>query len=254
MYLTSPLLTAAGFRHAFFTRRGGVSDGPFASLNFSSASGDKPRNVEENLRRGARALQVDPSKVYFLAQVHGADVHVLTGEEDREDVLRTSGDALVSRRPGVACGVRTADCVPVLLACPATGWVGAAHAGWRGSVAGIVGRTVQVLRQSGAQGPILAAIGPHISAHAFEISEDVAETIQAAAPGVLLLDRNRGPKPFADLRKLVRTQLREAGVESIDDVEGCTFGDPDCFFSYRRDGKVGGRHLSAIVPRAPAER
>src|SRR5690606_25924231 len=171
-----------------FTRHGGVSEGPFASLNFSSASGDEPRNVAENLRRGARGLQVDPSKVYFLEQVHGVDVHVLTGDEDREDVLRTRGDALVSQRPGIACGVRTADCVPVLLACPTTGWVGAVHAGWRGAVAGIVGRTVEVLRQKGARGPLLAAIGPHISVNAFEVSEDVAEAIQAAAPGVPLLD------------------------------------------------------------------
>lgn len=249
MLLESPLLSAAGFRHAFFTRHGGVSDGPFASLNFSSALGDAPERVAENLARAASALGVDPSRVYFLDQVHGDHVEALEGDEDRAAVLATPGDAVISANPRVACGVRTADCVPVLLACKSSGQVGAAHAGWRGAVAGIVPETVRALRERGARGPLLAAIGPHISLRAFEVSEEVADRIQAAAPETPLLDRSLGPRPHANLRQLVRTQLRALGVDEIDDVMGCTVSDPDLFFSYRRDGKVGGRHLSAIVPR-----
>jgi len=251
MYLESPLLTAAGFRHAFFTRQGGVSEGPFASLNFSSALGDAPENVAENLTRAAGALGVDPTRVYFLDQVHGAEVHALTSDDDRAAVLATQGDALIAADPQVACGVRTADCVPVLLACTSSGQVGAAHAGWRGAVAGIVPATVRALRARGAQGPLIAAIGPHISLQAFEVSEDVAAQIQAAAPGVPLLDRTLGPRPHANLRELVRSQLLDLGVVQIDEVPGCTVSAPELFFSYRRDGRLGGRHLSAIVPRSP---
>lgn len=247
MYLTSQLLTAAGFRHAFFTRQGGVSEGPYASLNFSSTLGDAPEKVAENLARAARVLEVHPAKVCFLNQVHGVEVHELTAEADRTSVLAVSGDALISGDPAVACGVRTADCVPVLLACVTTGQVGAAHAGWRGAVAGVVPETVRALWALGAKGPLLAAVGPHISVEAFEVSVEVAEQIQAAAPDVPLIDWTRGPRPHADLRRLVRAQLLAAGVERIDDVAGCTVGRPDLFFSYRRDGKVGGRHLSAIV-------
>ncbi len=258
MYLESPLLAAAGFRHAFFTRHGGVSEGPFASLNFSSALGDAPEKVAENLTRAARALGVDPARVYFLDQVHGAQVHVLTDGDDRATLLSTQGDALIAADPQVACGVRTADCVPVLLACESSGQVGAAHAGWRGAVAGIVPETVRALRTQGARGPLIAAIGPHISLQAFEVSEDVAAQIQAAAPGAALvertlIDRSLGPRPHANLRELVRAQLLELGVEHIDDVPGCTVGAPELFFSYRRDGKVGGRHLSAIVPQRPRQ-
>jgi YfiH family protein len=248
MFLHSPLLEAAGFRHAFFTRHGGVSEGPFASLNFSSALGDSPDNVLENLSRAAVALGVEREHVYFLDQVHGTDVHRVDSSTPRDEVLRRTGDALVSSDPAVACGVRTADCVPVLLACPATGLAGAAHAGWRGAVAGVVPETVAALRRAGAVGPLLAAIGPHISVDAFEVSEEVAEQIQRAAPDISLIDRTRGPRPHANLRALVRAQLLEHGVERIDDVAGCTVGDRDSFFSYRRDGKIGGRHLSAIVP------
>lgn len=251
MYLTSSLLRDAGFRHAFFTRRGGVSEGPFASLNFSSALGDAPENVARNLERAADVLGVDAQRIYYLNQVHGRDVHEVSGTEGQKEVLGISGDALISQSPEVACGIRTADCVPVLLACGTTGRVGAAHAGWRGAVAGVVPATVQALRSAGATGPFLAAIGPHISVEAFEVSEDVAAEIQGACPEVPLIDRTRGPRPHADLRALVRAQLRAEGVERIDDVFGCTVGDPERFFSYRRDGRIGGRHLSAIVARAP---
>ncbi len=248
-FLKSTLLEQAGFRHAFFTRQGGVSEGVYGSLNFSATTGDSVERFAENLRRGASALGVIPERVYFLHQVHGTEAHLLGGDEPREQVNATAGDALVSRNPLVACGVRTADCVPVLLADPTTGLVGAAHAGWRGAAAGVVGNTIEAMRSAGARGPLLAAIGPHISVRAFEVSEDVASELALASADPGVVERSYGPKPHVDLRRLLHAQLRGLGVSSIDDVPGCTVNEPELFFSYRRDGQQSGRHLSAIVPR-----
>ncbi|MBX3182767.1 MAG: peptidoglycan editing factor PgeF [Polyangiaceae bacterium] len=248
---TSPLLTAAGFRHAFFARRGGVSTGKYASLNFSSATGDSQENVLENLSRAARALGVASERVYFLTQVHGVEVHEVTRASDRERVLHREGDALVSLDPEVACGVRTADCVPVLVADRVSGGVAAIHAGWRGVAAGAVASGVAALRRlAGAEGELIAAIGPHISARAFEVSPEIAEELSRAAPGVDVVTRAEA-RPHVDLRRIVRHQLRQLGLAegAIDDVPGCTVLEPGDWFSFRRDGAESGRHLSAIVAR-----
>lgn len=251
-FRTSRVLAAAGFRHAFFTRHGGVSTGPYRSLNFSYAATDTRENVHENLRRAAKALGVDANRMYFLSQVHGRDTRTLRGDEDREQVLFEEGDALVSLNPSIACGVRTADCVPILIADRESGGVGAIHAGWRGTVHGVVAEAVAALRRiSGGEGDLIAAIGPHISRRAFEVSDDVAAELAQCSPLDDVIDRSFGPKPHVDLRRIIRGQLLELGLSdaAIDDVPGCNLLDEADFFSYRRDGKASGRHLSAIVPR-----
>ena len=250
-FLQSDLFRGAGFSHAFFTRCGGVSAGPFESLNFSISVGDSPRNVEENLERAARALGVERDRLYFASQVHGTTVHELAGNETPAEVLQVRADAMVSAAGGVACAVRTADCLPVLFADPESGMVAAAHAGWRGLVRGVLGATVSALVLRGSRvGQLLIAIGPHISAEAFEVSPEVAGELQAASPDADIVRHDLGPRPHCDLRALARAQLCKLGVpsEQVDDVLGCTFCDAAQFFSYRRDGKTSGRHLSAIVP------
>jgi hypothetical protein len=250
--LESRLLREAGFSHAFFTRRGGTSRGPYASLNFSWTVGDDERNVIENVSRAARQLGVDASRLYWLSQVHGSDAHVVTDSEDPTAVRERSGDALLGAAAGVACGVRTADCVPVLLADERSGCVAAAHAGWRGVVLGVVPATVEHLRALAGRGAeIVAAIGPHISAGAFEVGEDVADELARSSPVAGVVRRGSAERPHVDLRAIVRAQLRAAGVDDarVDDVFGCTVSDPELFFSYRRDGPRSGRHLSAIVAR-----
>jgi YfiH family protein len=250
--LTSPLLTSEGFAHAFFTRHGGVSQGAHATLNFSASTGDPEENVRRNLAVAAGRLGVQPGKLYLLSQVHGARVITLSGEEPREEILRIEGDALLSGRPGIACGVRVADCVPVLLADARSGLACAIHAGWRGAVAGVVPAALDALCAAAPSPPeLLAAIGPHLSADAFEIGEEVAAQLEAAAPGEQVVVRAPGRKPHGDLARLVTWQLRRRGVERIERVPGCTFFDPGRFFSFRRDGARSGRHLAAIVPRSP---
>lgn len=249
-FLESALLRQAGFRHAFFTRNGGVSNGAYQSLSFSSAAGDSVSNVNENLRRAAVALGVENERVFFLSQVHGRVAHTLNGNEEQSALIQVEGDALVSRIAGRAIGVRHADCVPVLLADRKSGAVAAAHAGWRGAVNGVVSSAIEALRAVSPHSELIAAIGPHISLAAFEVSEDVADTIVAASRDPQIVDRS-GQKPHIDLRRMLHAELRAQGLgpTDVDDVHGCTVSDPVRFFSYRRDGKASGRHLSAIVPR-----
>jgi YfiH family protein len=249
-FLESALLRGAGFRHAFFTRNGGVSPGAYASLSFSVAAGDSATNVRENLRRAGTELGVDPERIHFLSQVHGRTTHLLMGSEEQARVIEIEGDALISAAANLACAVRSADCVPVLLADRRSGAVGAAHAGWRGAAQGVVTSAVQALRELAPDADLIAAIGPHISSAAFEVSNDVAEAILAASHDSGIVDRT-GQKPHVDLRRMLHAELRSLGLadSAIGDVWGCTVSEPARFFSFRRDGKQSGRHLSAIVPR-----
>jgi len=248
--LYSPLLTRHGFRHAFFTRRGGFSKAPYASLNFSFSVGDDASDVDRNLRAAAHSLGVSVSRLYFLSQVHGRHCVELTADADQRKVVFTEGDALVSGETNVGCGVRTADCIPVLVADLVTGRVGAAHAGWRGLVAGVLEQTVQCVAKVGANHRLIAAVGPHIETAAFEVSEDVATELRNASPGVDPVVRG-AEKPHVNLRRVAEAQLLRLGLqpENIDHVAGCTFTDATRFFSFRRDGKASGRHLSVIVAR-----
>jgi polyphenol oxidase len=249
-HLTSTLLDRAGFRHAFFTRQGGVSLGPYATLNFSYGVGDEAAHVDENFRRAERTLALEPGRLLFLSQVHGCDVVEISAAALRSDVLQQQGDGLTAADPELGLGVRTADCVPVLIACTKSGHAAAAHAGWRGLVSNVIAATVAKLAVEPSS--LLAAIGPHIGVNAFEVSDDVAAQLQAAAPHLDVVRREPQQKPHVDLRRIARAQLEGAGIPAanIDDVCGCTYSEPDRFFSFRRDGAHSGRHISVIVPRS----
>ncbi|HTQ06418.1 MAG TPA: peptidoglycan editing factor PgeF [Polyangiaceae bacterium] len=250
-FLESALLRESGFRHAFFTRRGGVSEGPYASLNFSRSVGDDPERVTQNFALAGETLGLGPERIHFLAQVHGNAAVGLNGDESASATAEREGDALVSRAPGLACGVRIADCVPILVADEQSGAVAAIHAGWRGIVRGVIEAGLARLRETaGGDVKLVAALGPHIRLWSFEVGEDVAEELAAVSP-VPCVVRRDGMKPHVRLDNIVRAKLVAAGVaaERIDDVGGCTFSEDERFFSYRRDGKTGGRHLAAIVTR-----
>lgn len=253
-YLQSPLLARAGFRHAFFTRVGGASEGPFESLSFSTAVGDQPAAVDENLRRAGALLGVDAERILFLSQVHGREALFYDAPATRAQTITLEGDALGGSDVQSAYGVRSADCVPVLIADEQSGAVMAVHAGWRGVARRVVEAGVsRLLERSGGSEPsrLLAAIGPHISLPAFEVSDDVAAELAASCPAPGAVYRQGFAKPHVDLRYIVTQQLFALGLTeaSVDHVNGCTVLDPARFFSFRRDGKRSGRHLSAIVPR-----
>lgn len=249
----SPVLLRAGFRHAFFTRLGGASEGPFHSLSFSTAVGDDPQHVEENLRRAGELLGVDPSRILYLSQVHGREARFYREPMRRAETITLEGDAIGGSDPGSAYGVRSADCVPILVADAQSGAVMAIHAGWRGVVRGAVEAGVARLREQSTRGAeLLAAIGPHISRAAFEVSDEVAAELEDACPVPGAVTRHAEAKPHVDLRFIVTQKLLALGLTeaNVDQVGGCTVLSEERYFSFRRDGKVSGRHLSAIVPRA----
>jgi YfiH family protein len=194
---------------------------------------------------------VEAARLYMLSQVHGTASRLLTGEEDREAVIREVGDITLSRAAGVACGVRSADCVPVLIGDRESGAVCAVHSGWRGTVANAAAAGVAALRAlTGTQGDLVASIGPHIEACCFEVGEDVADQLAGCSPlGRAAVWEEEGKRPRVELRRIVRAQLEATGIPraQIDDVAGCTVCDRARFHSFRRDGARSGRMLSAIV-------
>lgn len=255
LFDVSPLLSAAGFKHAFFTRIGGVSQFPLDSLNVAAgATGDDPAAVRENVRRCAVALGVRLEQLYFVSQIHGTDAVIIDGSEDRDEVVERKADITASRVSGVACAVRSADCVSVLLGDRKSGAVVAVHSGWRGTVANVVSAGVEVMRRLAPSPSIIAAIGPHIETCCFEVGEDVARDLaSASSAGPSVIDRSFA-KPHVNLRRVIRAQLVSAGVEDgcIDDVPGCTVCNVERYFSFRRDADKSGRMLAAIVARSGA--
>ncbi|WMT86019.1 peptidoglycan editing factor PgeF [Pelagibacterium sp. 26DY04] len=247
----SPTLTRiVGIRHGFFGRRGGVSDGDFASLNASRTVGDDTANVVENVHRAVMALKGGPIEVALGKQVHGTGVHIV--EKAFTPETRPEADALVTTRPGIALGILTADCAPVLFADPEAGVIGAAHAGWKGAVSGILARTVEAMESLGAtRSNIVAAIGPAISAENYEIGEEMATTIRNDFPQAAAFIVTDGwPKPHFDVPGLVRHQAEALGLKSVEAVGACTYAHPDLYFSHRyatHNGIGTGRQIALIA-------
>lgn len=241
--LRSPLLP--GTRHGFSTRQGGVSTGRYATLNLSTSWGDDPAAVAENRRRVAAAGGFDGERLYLARQVHGAACVLVDGHTPAE-LREIEADALVATSPGTAVGVLTADCVPILFA-DDEGRVAAAHAGWRGTVAGVAAATLAKLVAGGARRErIRAVLGPSIGPCCFEVGEEVAAEFEPLVSASLV----RGPgKPHVDLRRANRDLLMAAGLgpAQIDAAAPCTYCERERFFSYRRDGRGIGQMLSFIV-------
>lgn len=249
--MTVPFLTAGlDAPHAFFTRAGGVSTGRFATLNCSLSGRDDPRAVAENRAR-ARAALGGPV-LAGLFQVHGDAVAVV--EEPWGDDARPQADALVTCRRGIALGIVTADCAPVLFLDTAAGVIGAAHAGWRGALAGVLEATVAAMERLGAaRGRIAAAIGPTIAQANYEVAADMRDAVLAADPAHarFFADGDRSDRWRFDLPGFCTAALARAGVAQVIDLGLDTYADPARFFSYRRatHDRAGpiGHQLSAIA-------
>jgi polyphenol oxidase len=235
--------------HAFTTRAGGISPPPYDSLNLAMRWGDARENVFENRRRLFGACGVEHA--FFVRQVHGAAVVQITAASAPELPPETEADALVSDVPGVALAVFTADCVPLLVADPATGAVAAIHAGWRGVIAGVVPAALRALNGFYGSRPadLRVALGPAIGPCCFEVGPEVVSAFSTAFPGLALMSMGPAGKPHIDLKRALRAQLQAAGVpaQQIDAGTECTKCTPARFFSYRRDNTRTGQHLSLIV-------
>jgi YfiH family protein len=252
MMIASPLLSnLPGLRHAFFTRDGGVSEGIYESLNGGLGSNDDPARVAENRRRMAEALGVAPSHFLSVYQVHSPDVAIVS--EPWRTEARPHADALVTRTPGLAIGITTADCGPVLFADPQARVIGAAHAGWKGALGGVIEATIAAMETLGARkAGIRAAIGPLIRQPSYEVGAEFVERFTATDSGNAryFIASSKADHAMFDLAGFIRTRLERAGIEAIDDVGLDTYADPR-FFSYRRTTHRAepdyGRNIHALV-------
>jgi len=240
-----------GIRHGFFTRIGGVSEGIYASLNCGPGSADAPGNVSENRARVARHLAGQRPEVQTVYQVHSGDAVVIDAPVDAN--ARPKADAVVTRTPGLVIGILTADCAPVLLADPQAGVVGAAHAGWRGAVGGVLEAAVAAMEGIGARrNHIIAAIGPAINQVSYEVGPDFEEALLMSCPtNEVFLARDKNGRSHFDLPGFVEKRLRASGVGQVERQSACTYANESLFFSYRRSQHRSeadyGRQISAIV-------
>ncbi|MBB2205743.1 peptidoglycan editing factor PgeF [Gluconacetobacter takamatsuzukensis] len=227
--------------HGFFTRRGGVSQGPYASLNCSTRSGDDPAALAENRRRVARAIGVVPEHLLGVTQVHGDGVVTVTAPWPVGQ--GGAADAMVTDRPGLALGVITADCGPVLFASADGGVVGAAHAGWRGAVGGVLEATLASMAGLGAAAStVRAVVGPCIARDSYEVGADMRAQALAADPAAeAFFHARRRPEHFQfDLAGYCVARLRRAGIGQAVALGVDTLGDEARFFSHRRRTLAGG--------------
>jgi len=239
--------------HGFFTRRGGVSTGSYASLNCSLSSQDDRDSVLENRVRVARSLSIDPERLLGLTQVHG--IHVVTATDPWIAGQGEKADAMVTDRPGLGLGIVTADCAPVLFADQEGRIVGAAHAGWRGAVAGVLEATIAAMTALGASPDrITAAVGPCIAQASYEVGPDLRDEVLArsAADAMFFAPGQREDRWQFDLPGYCAARLRAAGLGHVIVMGVDTLAEEDRFFSHRRRtlAKAGpiGHQISVIRP------
>lgn len=238
-----------GIRHGFFGRRGGASTGEFASLNVSASAGDKLNHVAQNREQIAGLLGFSSQQLVTVKQVHSVTVLEVTRQPAPDDV--PEADALVTRVDGLALGILTADCTPILFADPEARVIGAAHAGWKGAVGGIAEATVNAMVDLGARPDrIVAAIGPTISGPNYEVGPAFAENLlRDHRDAGNRIFRPEGAREHFDLPGFVFDHLMAAGVGLVDDLGICTYAEPRKYFSHRYATHKGintGRQLSVI--------
>ncbi len=229
-FLTSDLLT--GTQHGFFTRKGGASSGIFSGLNCGFGSSDQREIVAINRSRVAQAMDLPNDALLTIHQTHSADVAIITDSE--QDI--GPGDGMVTNQPGIALGILTADCQPVLFSDPQAGVIGAAHAGWRGALDGVLEATLDAMETLGAKrANIRAAIGPTISQRAYEVGPEFLDDFMVEdMDNTRFFTNGQGDRYMFDLPSYGLHRLQQAGVGEAEWIRHCTYSDPDRFFSYRR--------------------
>ncbi|MEP4031752.1 peptidoglycan editing factor PgeF [Roseibium polysiphoniae] len=245
-------LRSAGIRHGFFTRNGGVSSGIYGSLNIGLGSDDDREKVLENRKRVAFRLDVEANRLVTPHQIHSPSVITVEGpwaaDADRK------ADALVTNQHGLAIGIATADCGPVLFADTEAGVIGAAHSGWKGAVGGILENTLAAMEQLGATRlNVTAVLGPTISQKAYEVGPEFRDRFitEKATSTRYFIPSEKPDHHMFDLPGFIVDRLSDAGVGAVQDLGLCTYADEDKFYSYRRTTHRGepdyGRLISAIV-------
>lgn len=247
-------LDIPGLAHGFFTREGGVSEGIYASLNCGLGSRDEPARVHENRHRVAQHLATPDTHVLTCHQVHSTLAHIVTQPWGSQS--NPKADALVTATPGIAVAVLAADCAPVLFADAEAGIIGAAHAGWKGALDGILESTIATMERLGAKRQnVRAALGPCIGPASYEVGDEFQAAFLCRDPANARFFLRPQPDARAhfDLPAFVVGRLDRAGLGSVESLTRCTYHDETPFFSYRRATHRGepdyGRQISAIVLR-----
>jgi YfiH family protein len=234
--LRSQLLEIPGFQHGFFTREGGVSPEPWASLNTGFGKGDSDESVLKNYDRIAKTFCQDRSQIIVVKQVHQTTVLWVESQFWEPNGVWKMGqapeaDALVTRTPGLILGIRTADCAPVLMMDPKVPIIAVVHAGWKGTVKGLLSKTIELMIQKGAHPPrIRAVIGPCIHQDSYEVGPEFQEISEC----IPFLRPNKTGKFQLDLPGLIQKQIHDIGVSQIDRLIFDTVSDSQRFFSCRR--------------------
>ncbi|MBN1295963.1 laccase domain-containing protein [bacterium] len=247
-------LEAIEVNHAVTTRAGGVSTGPFTSLNLGYHTGDDPGAVAENRRILCRQLGIDPEHLFFARQIHGCRVEVINGSHRPEQVSSIEADALISTEPRHVIGVLVADCLPILLA-DTTGYVPAAvHAGRRGIEKGIVFTVIDALTRTCSLSPdqFLACVGPGIQQSRYPVDSDTARCFYTALGTDIPVSEPSTATCHLDLRHAVHVALIRAGipVDQIEHMDICTAEHTDIFYSHRAEAGVTGRFAAVIQSRS----
>jgi polyphenol oxidase len=252
MMIEAPSLKLDGIRHGFFTRQGGVSGGLYASLNGGTGSNDGAAAVAENRARMAAALGVVTERFITAYQIHSPTVVV--ADKPWSGDSRPRADAIVTRERGLAIGITTADCGPILFADADAQIVGAAHAGWRGALGGVAEATIAAMEQLGAErGRIRAVLGPMIRQASYEVGPDLIArfTAEDSESAGFFAPAERGGHAMFDLGGYIAWRLARAGIGAVEDLGVCTYADPERFYSYRRATHRAeadyGRHVNAIA-------
>jgi len=240
-----------GIKHGFFTKNGGCSEGIYCSLNCGPGSSDDPENVKQNRATAMQALGFrDEKKLYSLYQIHSDKVISLTSVPDE----RLEADGMVTATSGIALGILTADCTPILFADRNAGVIGAAHAGWKGAIGGVIENTIKQMESLGANRKnIAAAIGPTISQDSYEVGAEFSDKFleESKANTIFFRPSVKTGHFMFNLPLYVATRLEKAGINSIEDCSLDTCSDTENFFSYRRNCLAGingyGRNLSVIA-------
>jgi YfiH family protein len=252
MIVSDLLKDLDGVRHGFFTRQGGVSQGIYESLNCGLGSNDRAEDVHENRKSIAAKLGIEPGNLVTVRQAHGSNAVAV--ETPWLPSNAPEGDAMVTVTRGIALGILTADCTPILFADPEARVIGAAHAGWRGAKTGIIESVIGAMEQKGAtRGRICATIGPTISQSAYEVGDEfqTAFTADGGENHSFFATAKSGGKPHFDLPSYCLRRLTRAGLAQVENLGLCTYENESLFFSYRRSVHRNepdyGRQISAIV-------